>query len=132
MTERIKENECDSFSNSLVQKEVKKKFEIRSFFFNRTFYSSAIFSQENTKTTLDFRNYDYENPNRVVPYKLPEEIENKLLQLADRFSLKSGSYDLAYDDQGDYVLFEVNPVGQFEQVTSPCNYKIHQLIAIAL
>lgn len=132
MTQRISENECEYFSKSLIQREIKKKFEIRCFFFNRTFYSSAIFSQENTKTELDFRNYDYDNPNRVVPYKLPDEIEEKLLQLADRLNLKSGSYDIAYDGEGDYVLFEVNPVGQFEQVSGPCNYKIHQLIAIAL
>jgi len=130
-TERIDEPDND-ISFSLVQKEVKKIFEIRSFFFNRQFFSSAIFSQENEKTKLDFRNYDFENPNRVVPFQLPEQMEEKLLALADKIELKCGSFDLAYTNEDEFVLFEVNPVGQFEQVTFPCNYSIHKLIAQAL
>lgn len=132
MTQRVSESEVKNSFYSLVQKEVDKKFEIRSFFFNKSFYSSAIFSQENEKTELDFRNYDYENPNRVVPYKLPSTVENKLLELANRISLKSGSFDLAYTKQGEYVLFEVNPVGQFEQVSIPCNYNLFKEVALIL
>lgn len=132
MTQRIDENDGEMMKKSLIQKEVKKKFEIRSFFFNRTFYSSAIFSQENDKTELDFRNYDFENPNNIVPFKIPNYIENKLLKLSDKLGLKSGSFDIAYTFDDEYVLFEVNPVGQFEQVSGPCNYNLHKLIAQSL
>ncbi|MFD2602563.1 grasp-with-spasm system ATP-grasp peptide maturase [Flavobacterium suzhouense] len=117
------------FSYSLIQKEVKKKFEIRSFFMKGKFFSSAIFSQENEKTKLDFRNYDFENPNRVVPFSMPAWLEERLAQLMQRIGLNSGSFDLAYTHDNKYVLFEVNPVGQFEQVSFPCNYSIHKLIA---
>ncbi|HSD14686.1 MAG TPA: grasp-with-spasm system ATP-grasp peptide maturase [Flavobacterium sp.] len=132
MTQKVNCEDGENMFYSLVQEEITKKFEIRSFFFNNYFYSSAIFSQENEKTSLDFRNYDHENPNRVVPFKLPNFIEEKLLQLCKILELKSGSFDLAYTKNGDYVLFEVNPVGQFEQVSDPCNYNIHKEIALSL
>jgi len=118
-----------AFQHSLIQNEIDKKFEIRTFFFNRKFFSSVIFSQSNPKTELDFRNYDLDNPNRVVPYKLPVEFEEKLLKLFDEVNLNSGSLDIAYTKNGEYVLFEINPVGQFEQVELPCNYGIFKQIA---
>lgn len=47
-----------SFSNTFFQKYIDKKYEIRSFFLVDKFYSMAIFSQQNKKTKVDFRNYD--------------------------------------------------------------------------
>ena len=132
MTQRIDFEDGEDINHSLIQKEVRKKFEIRSFYFNNRFFSSAIFSQENDKTKLDFRNYDFENPNRVVPFKLPNRLEEKLIKLCKKLDLKSGSFDFAYTDDGEYLLFEVNPVGQFEQVSAPCNYNIHKEIAVSL
>jgi ATP-GRASP peptide maturase of grasp-with-spasm system len=129
LTQNVDINDKDDFFFSLIQQEIKKKFEIRSFYFNNTFYSSAIFSQENTKTELDFRNYDDENPNRVVPYNLPKKLESKLLKLASKLELKSGSFDIIYTTNNLYVLLEVNPVGQFDQVTNPCNYNLYKEIA---
>lgn len=129
MTEKVSVEDGVNICNTLIQKEVKKKFEIRSFFFNNSFYSTAIFSQENEKTALDFRNYDFENPNRVVPFKLPDYLEAKLKKLCNLINLKSGSFDLVYTVEKEYLLFEVNPVGQFEQVSFPCNYNLHKKIA---
>lgn len=128
-TKRISEADINNLAITKIQNKIDKKFEIRTFYFNETFYSSVIFSQENPKTELDFRNYDSENPNRVVPFKLPKKIEKKLKKLCLKLNLKSGSFDIAYTKDDKYVLFEVNPVGQFEQVSFPCNYKIHREIA---
>lgn len=132
MTQRVDYEDGEDIHYSLIQKEVQKKFEIRSFYFNNRFFSSAIFSQENDKTKLDFRNYDFENPNRVVPFKLPGSVEEKIIKLCNMLDLKSGSFDFAYTKDGEYLLFEVNPVGQFEQVSAPCNYNIHKEIAFSL
>jgi ATP-GRASP peptide maturase of grasp-with-spasm system len=128
-TKRVTSEDFSNISVTKIQEEINKKFEIRTFYFNDTFYSSVIFSQENPKTELDFRNYDTENPNRVVPYKLPKKLEKKLKKLCNKVGLKSGSFDIAYTNEEKYVLFEINPVGQFEQVSFPCNYKIHKEIA---
>ena len=68
----------DSFSPSLFQEYIEKEIEIRVFFICGILYSMAIFSQSNDQTKIDFRAYDWTNPNRFIPYQLPVEIEKKL------------------------------------------------------
>lgn len=114
---------------SLIQDRIKKKFEIRSFYLREKFYSMAIFSQENDKTKEDFRNYDYSNPVRTVPFKLPNDIESKLLKLMKKLDLDTGSIDLAVNINYEYIFFEVNPVGQYGMVSEPCNYNLDKIIA---
>lgn len=133
MTQRVDyKDETDEIGFSLIQKEIKKRFEIRTFFFNNTFYSSAIFSQENPKTQLDFRNYDDENPNRTVPFNLPISVEKKLNTLMSELKLNTGSLDLILTPKGDFYLLEINPTGQFGMVSFPCNYYLEKKIALNL
>lgn len=112
---------------SLVTKTIKKKFEIRSFYLSDTFYSMAIFSQQDEITTIDFRKGN--GSSRTEPYQLPPVIEDKLRTLFKRISLNSGSADLIVTDTNDYVFLEINPVGQFAMTSSPCNYNLHQKVA---
>jgi len=86
-------------------------------------------SQESEKTMLDLKNYNIENPNRILPYKIPIELENKLTNVMKMIGLKSGSIDLAVNTNGEYIFFEVNPVGQFEQVAIPCSYNLFRIIS---
>ena len=60
----------DHFFPSLFQKYIDKEIEIRSFFLEDKFFSMAIFSQLDSKTEVDFRDYNNEKPNRTVPFKL--------------------------------------------------------------
>jgi ATP-GRASP peptide maturase of grasp-with-spasm system len=117
---------------TLVQEKIDKLFEIRSFFLQGKFYSMAIFSQESEKTQLDFRNYNYENPNRTIPFKLPLKIERKLNSLFKKLNLNSGSIDMIYNNNGEYIFLEINPVGQFGMVSFPCNYYLEKLMMEAL
>ncbi len=134
MTNKISKSEIkyNEFFHTAFQNQVDKEFELRIFFVENKFYSTAIFSQSNEKTEVDFRNYDYEFPNRVIPFNLHKEIKNKLSKLMKKLDLKSGSIDMAYTKDAEYVLFEVNPVGQFEQVSFPCNFNLHKKIAVLL
>lgn len=123
--ERVPEN----FSPSLIQEKIDKEFEIRSFYIEGRFYSMVIFSQNNTQTEVDFRKYDHESPNRVVPYKLPEALEKKLIKLHKMLGLNTGSIDLIKKSEScEYIFLEINPVGQFGMVSSPCNYNIENEI----
>ncbi|MCK8481927.1 grasp-with-spasm system ATP-grasp peptide maturase [Psychroserpens algicola] len=122
----------ESFSPSLFQSKIEKKYEIRSFYLSGKFYSMAIFSQGDHQTEVDFRRYNDKAPNRTVPYQLPKEIEVKLAQLAQSFGLNTGSFDLIKTIDNDYVFLEVNPGGQFEMVSKPCNYNLEKRIAIEL
>lgn len=116
------------FFPTLFQEKIRKVFEVRSFFFNNEFYCTAIFSQNNPQTQVDFRRYSIDVPNRVIPFVLPEEIELKLIQLSHKLGLTTGSIDLAFDGE-KFVFFEINPVGQFDQVTRPANYYLYKRLA---
>ncbi|MGB3467497.1 MAG: grasp-with-spasm system ATP-grasp peptide maturase, partial [Cyclobacteriaceae bacterium] len=124
--------ESESFAPSQFQRLIEKKYEIRAFLLKREFYSMAIFSQEDEQTKTDFRQYNDVKPNRNVPFKLPEELEEKLLKLADFFNLETGSFDLIKTKDNEYIFLEVNPEGQFGMVSYPCNYYLEKKMAEAL
>lgn len=132
-TEEMSEEELPTyFFPTLFQKKLAKVFELRIFYLNEKFYSMAIFSQEDQQTEVDFRNYNFEKPNRTVPFLLPIDLQKKLIQLMKNLHLKSGSIDMVLTEEAEYVFLEVNPVGQFGMVSSPCNYALSKLIAETL
>jgi len=117
------------FFPTLFQYNIKKKFEIRAFYLNGEISATAIFSQQNRKTKIDFRNYDDVKPNRVIPYLLPRNIFKKIKKFMEVVDMNTGSIDLIYDKNGDFIFLEVNPIGQFSQVSHPCNYNLEYKIA---
>jgi ATP-GRASP peptide maturase of grasp-with-spasm system len=119
----------NDFSPSLLQKQIEKAYELRIFFLKDKFYSMAIFSQNDEKTSLDYRNYNYNKPNRMVPYKLPDKIKNKLIALMNEIELNTGSIDMIVDKKGKYIFLEVNPNGQYGLVSDNCNYYLEKEIA---
>lgn len=132
-TKLLNKNTIDKLPNNfkpcLLQKYIEKEFEIRSFYLSGRFYSMAIFSQGNKQTSIDFRVYDEGNPNRVVPYQLPLNIESKLRLFMKKYKLNTGSFDLIFSKAKEYIFLEVNPVGQFGMVSFPCNYFLEKKIA---
>jgi len=128
-TKKDLSNYKEDFFPSLIQERIPKAFEIRAFILEEEIFSMAIFSQKNQQTAVDFRKYDLVLPNRTVPFNLPSAIENKLKLLLKKLELNSASADLILSEDGEYVFLEVNPVGQFGMVSSPCNYYLEKLIA---
>lgn len=122
----------EKFALSLFQQNIDKDYELRVFFLNNKFYSSAVFSQSDKQTSVDFRHYNHDTPNRVVPHKLDPNLKNKLSNLMQDCNLNSGSIDLIYSKKNKYIFLEVNPIGQFEQVSFPCNYNLFKEIALTL
>lgn len=118
----------DKLFPALFQKRIEKKFEIRSFIIKNKIYSAAIFSQQNEETSIDFRKYSSSKPNRIVPFKLPPKVEKSLLRLMEKLRLDTGSIDLIRTEN-DFVFLEVNPVGQFGWISTPCNFHIEKRIA---
>lgn len=125
----IVEKMPDLFFPSLFQANIRKKYEIRSFYIDSTFYSMAIFSQQDPSTQTDFRNYNKDFPNRTVAYKLPFDIETKLDAIMKKLNLNTGSIDMIKAINGDYIFLEINPVGQFGMTSFPCNYNLEKVIA---
>jgi len=120
------------FLSSFFQEKIKKKYEIRSVYLKGKFYSMAIFSQNNKQTEIDFRKYDYEKPNRRVPFLLPRYIENKTKKLVEYFNLRFCSVDFIVTPKQRYVFLEINPLGQFGMTSLPCNYYLEKQIALLM
>lgn len=117
------------FMPSMFQELINKEYEIRSFYLSKKFYSMAIFSQLDEQTQIDFRKYNFEKPNRTVPYKLPQEIERSLTSVMESLNFTTGSIDLIKSIDGSYIFLEINPVGQFGMTSYPCNYMLEKSIA---
>jgi ATP-GRASP peptide maturase of grasp-with-spasm system len=122
----------DNFVPMLMQARIEKKLEIRTFFFDGKFYSMAIFSQNDEQTSLDYRNYNVEKPNRAVPFKIPLPIETKLKKMLKKLNLNTGSIDIILTPTYEYVFLEINPTGQFDWVSQNCNYYLEEIIAKTL
>lgn len=119
----------NTFFPCLIQKRINKNLEIRTFYIDGQFYSMAICSTFDQQTQMDYRRYNDLYPNRVVPYRLPSEIEQNLLTFMTEMNLNCGSIDLILDTSGKYYFLEANPVGQFGMVSIPCNYYLEREIA---
>lgn len=116
----------EKFFYSLFQENLNKEIEIRTFFLDGECYSMAIFSQLDDQTKVDFRKY---NNNRNVPYRLSGALEEKIVKMMNELELNTGSLDIVKTKDGRFVFLEVNPVGQYEMTSVPCNYNLDEKIA---
>lgn len=119
----------NTFFPTLFQVYIQKLFEIRCFYLDGEFFSMAIHSQKDEHTSIDFRVYNRQNPNRKTAYTLPVELESKLKILMNRLHLNSGSIDLILTPALEYVFLEVNPVGMFGMTSHPTNSYLERQIA---
>lgn len=65
----------------------------------------------------------------MVPYTLPKEIEEKLMNLMNNLGYNTGSIDMIYSTDKKYYFLEINPAGQFGWTSNICNYNVHKHIA---
>lgn len=125
----IEEEYDENFNASFFQEYIDKKYEIRSFYWNKKLYSMAIFSQNDEKTKIDFRNYNLEKPNRRIPIELPTNYSKKLIRFFNKLDLDTCSVDILVTNDDKFIFLEINPIGQFGMVSTPCNYMIEKIIA---
>lgn len=119
----------NKFHPSLIQEKIEKLLEIRVFYLDNSFTSIAIFSQDDSQTNIDFRNYNHKTPNRYVPYNLDLDTSEKIHKLMQALNLKSGSIDLIKDINGELIFLEVNPNGQFGMISKNGNENIEKKIS---
>jgi ATP-GRASP peptide maturase of grasp-with-spasm system len=122
----------EMFYPSLFQELIEKSYEIRTFYIDDKFYSMAIFSQKREESKIDFRNYSFSNPDKMVPFQLPFEIERKLEKIITSIGMTSCSIDLIKSIENEFAFLEINPVGQFGMVSNPCNYYLEKKVAAKL
>jgi len=115
----------DNFAISLFQKRIICEFEIRVFYLLGNFYSMAIFPSEKK---VDIRQTFTDENTRMVPYKLPNKITQKLKKVLNEFKLNYCSIDLMFSDE-EYFFLEINPIGQVQFLNQSCNYYLEKKIA---
>lgn len=113
----------------LLQESIEKWVELRIFILLGKCYSMAVFSQAITQTAADYRNHSQNNKPRMVPFTLPIEISQKLIMLNNMLELNTSSVDMIITPNLQYVFLEVNPVGNIEMLSKPCNCHIEREIA---
>lgn len=132
-THKVSEEEIkylpNSFPPTFFQGQIEKKYEIRTFYLEGNFFSMAIFSQSNEKTAVDFRHYDWQKPNRLTPFLLPNWYKEKLEKMLQNFNINCASLDTIISKNDEFVMLDINPIGQFGMVSTPCNYNLERLIA---
>jgi ATP-GRASP peptide maturase of grasp-with-spasm system len=132
VTEKMISKIDNEFYPLLIQEKIDKIFELRVFYLGHKFYSSAIFSQFDDRTKIDFRNYNYTNPNRVLSYNLSTDKEENYRNFLSKLQFDSCSLDIMVDHAGKHYFLEINPIGQFAQVSNPCNYNLEKRVALYL
>jgi ATP-GRASP peptide maturase of grasp-with-spasm system len=119
----------EKFFPSLFMECIKKKYELRIFYLNNECFSMAILSQNDPLTKTDYRRYNMRKPNKNAAYALPTTIKNNLCSLMSSLDLRTGSIDMIVSPEDDFVFLEINPVGQFINVSQACNYNLERQIA---
>ncbi|OCA67935.1 grasp-with-spasm system ATP-grasp peptide maturase [Chryseobacterium artocarpi] len=127
-TTLVEEHESQDFFITFFQEKIEKDFEIRTFYLNSHCWSMAIFSQNDEQTKTDFRKYNKKKPNRNVPYDLPKYLEEKINLLMKSLDINCGSIDFIKRGEKYYFL-EINPIGQFSNLSYTCNYALEQKLA---
>ncbi|WP_238586871.1 hypothetical protein [Chryseobacterium sp. Leaf405] len=127
-TSIVEKKENEDFFITFFQEKIEKDFEIRSFYLKGEIWSMAIFSQNDDNTKVDSRKYNGKIINRNVRYNLPKDLEEKIILLMNKLDLSSGSLDFIKSGNKFYFL-EVNPVGQFGNVSFYCNYDLAYKLA---
>lgn len=94
----------------IFQKYVPAQYDLRVTVMGDTVFPVAIHSQQ-TDYPVDSR-IDFANA-RVEPVDLPPSLTDQLIRFTRRLGLVYGAIDLRLTPDGDYVLLEINPAGQF-------------------
>ncbi len=118
-----------SFFPSMIQEYVEKLIEIRTIFIYDQFFSMAIFSQNDDLTKIDYRCFDLNNPNRQVPFVLPNSLRDRLQSFTKQRKYTYACFDLILTPKGKYYFLEANPIGQYDFVSVNCNYYLDKYIA---
>ncbi|CAG0970261.1 hypothetical protein FLAV_01187 [Flavobacteriales bacterium] len=121
ITKSLDDIKNEKFNYSLFQNTINIKFELRIFFIMDKYFSAMIVKDKNDP-----------NKKRMMPYKIPNSISDKLKLLMADLQLNTGSIDMLVDENLIYYFLEVNPCGQIEWLSEYCFPNLHYDIATIL
>jgi hypothetical protein len=103
----------------MFQLEIKKRTELRIFYFLENFYSVASIAND-INEEVDIRILIAENKIEYYPFDLPKTLKEKIIELMRELDLDMGSLDLIVDNDENYYFIDLNPFGQISMLSSTC------------
>lgn len=126
ITSEIMNEVPNEFAVSIFQERIIADFEIRVIYIDGIINAACIYNFDNS---IDYRTKLWDMKDiRIVPYKLPNEIEDKISKVFKKFKINFGSADLMYSN-GEYYFLEINPSGQISFINNTCNFYIENVMA---
>lgn len=112
--DRLEEIAC---CPGIFQQYVAKDHEIRVTVIGDRLFACRIFSQEREDACVDWRNWDWRQPEgslpRHEPCELPEAVAQVILEMVRGYHLRFATADLIVTPDGSWVFLELNPNGQW-------------------
>lgn len=101
----------------ILQKEIRKLFDVRVTVVGEKIFAAAIDSQSNPETLVDWRRSSTANLKHLI-HELPAPLSAQCVQLTKRLGLRFGAIDFVLDLHGEYWFLEINPNGQWGWIES--------------
>ena len=113
ITHETLEEHLDSicFIPCLFQQLIPKQYELRVNVIGERVWTTAIYTQENAHTQMDWR--PHTDDCRHAPAFLPQQLEAQCITLTRKMGLRMSNIDLIATPEGDFVFLEINPNGQW-------------------
>ena len=115
----------ENFAISMFQERILADFEIRVIYVKGNIYAMSIHSFDDK---IDYKSDIFTDRIRTITFKLPIDIEKKMINVFKKFNLNYGSADLMFYNN-EYYFLEINPTGQISFVNEACNFKIEKKVA---
>lgn len=108
--DQLPEDEVLTFSPSIFQQRIAKKFDVRTVLMGQSVYSFALHTSDGA---LDWRPQAALGKICVDPIATPADVEKAVLNFAQNTGVCFGSIDFAVDADGAWWFLEINEQGQF-------------------
>jgi glutathione synthase/RimK-type ligase-like ATP-grasp enzyme len=121
LIERI--NEFD-LTPCIFQENIEKDYELRITVVGDKVFPSAVYSQDDDETLIDWRRKKLSFHN----IEIPKSIQNLCVDLLKKLNLSFGAIDLVKTKSGDYIFLEINPNGQWVWIENETKQPISDAI----
>jgi hypothetical protein len=111
------------------QKNIAKKRELRITIVGNKVFTAAVDSQKMPTAQTDWRVEGEALVTQWYPYKLPVDVEKKLLRLMDVFQLNYGAIDIIETPRGEFYYLETNSGGEYFWLDHLFDHGISKAIA---
>jgi len=110
----------------LLQKEIKKSYDIRVTVVGDKIFSASLPSNDN----VDWRTYD--NKSKWKRFELPKNISDSCLKMCKKLNLNFAAIDLVIDKENHFFFLEINPNGQWVWIEKETGLPISKAIVNVL